>query len=154
MIILLPKNKCQLDIVTKSGKTALMLACKFGRYHVAELLCDTMKDSIDQKDEDGQTALFDTIDGGFQDITKLLLDRGLPVDQHNKRGESILMWCAQAQSVSFTQLLLDAGADVSKQDEGGRKALDHAEGNMNSAVVKQLRDWHKTKGIPMDAGGH
>ena len=47
----------QVDIVTKQGKNALMLAAQYGRDEICEYLIEKGS-KVDQQDSDGQTALF------------------------------------------------------------------------------------------------
>lgn len=73
---------------TKRKNTALMLAAKFGRLEVCQILISKMVDQeqmeqnrvvykIDQQDERGLNALFYCINGGNEQLCELLLDHGI-----------------------------------------------------------------------------
>lgn len=64
--------------------------------------------------------------GGQPDVVKLLLDKGLKVDEINKQGETALMTAAAAGHAEVVQVLLDRGADVNARDVHRRSALNHA----------------------------
>lgn len=53
------------------------------------------------------------------------------------------MWAAMHQRLPCLKVLLDAGATIHTQDENGQKAIDHAEGTLNSHIVELLREASK-----------
>jgi len=128
------------DVMTKAGRTALSLAAQFGRFEVAKLLVETADAKVDIPDGDGQTPIFYAVLSGSHDLLDYLLEKKCNIEAHTKRGETALMWAAMNQQLDCVKLLLLRGADIHKQDENGQRALDHAEGTLNSQVVESLRE--------------
>lgn len=138
------------DVMTKQGRTALSLASQFGRFEVAKLLVETGNAKIDIQDNDGQTPTFYAVLSGSHELLDYLLEKKCDIEAHTKRGETALMWAAIHQQLDCVKLLLSRGADLHKQDENGQRALDHAEGTLNSHVVEALREVLKKN--PKSAG--
>ncbi|CAK9088092.1 unnamed protein product [Durusdinium trenchii] len=124
-------REAKVDLPCKGGKTALMMACALGRdLVVGEIL--TSKARVDQQDSEGHNALFSTIQCGSQEIVTMLLQHRCPIEAHSKKGETPLMWAAKEQQVDCLKVLINARADLNAQDENGQRAIDHAEGTLNS----------------------
>jgi len=145
----LVENDAKTDLLTKQGKTALMLAARFGHHDVLEfLLKKSTPASLGAQDEEGKNALFHAVPLGDEDLCEKLLSvtdpkTGNPVldiDKSNQRGETVLMVAAASCPPDYIDYLLRKGASLMKQDESTRTALDHAEGNLNAAVVQMLRE--------------
>jgi ankyrin repeat protein len=86
------------------------------------------------------TALFGAVQAGNQALLEALIERKCDIELHTQRGETPLMWAAKCQQLQCVQVLINAGAKIHRQDENGQKALDHAEGTLNSHVVEVLRE--------------
>merc|ERR1712194_938306 len=138
------KYDAKWDILSKQGKTALMLAARFGRHEVVGfLLTKHSPASLEQADEEGRNVLFHAVTLGDEKLCEMLLAKDLDLDRCNKKGETVLMLAASRGSASFVAFLLGKKANLGKQDESGRTALDHAESTLNSPVVQMLRERHK-----------
>merc|ERR1711982_200440 len=95
------------------------------------------------QDSDGKTALFAAVQAGHPSLCETLIEKKCPLEAHTKRGETALMWAAMQQQLQCVQVLINEGAQIHTQDENGQKALDHAEGTLNSHVVEVLREARK-----------
>ncbi|CAK0878740.1 unnamed protein product [Prorocentrum cordatum] len=95
---------------------------------------------VDHQDVEGMTAVFGAVQAGNQVLLESLIERKCDIEIHTKRGETALMWAAMHQQLQCVQVLVNAGAQIHRQDENGQRALDHAEGTLNSHVVEVLRE--------------
>ena len=75
VIALLVKHGADVNIQGEDGWTALMFACKQGRYNIAKLLLDHGAD-VHAKNNAGYTALQIATENNSLDIVRLLLDYG------------------------------------------------------------------------------
>jgi len=144
------KAEAKADAVTKQGRTALSFAAQFGRFEVGKLLISQGEAKVDVADQDGLTPAFYAIMTGSHEFLDYLLEKNCPLEAHSKRGETVLMWAAMQQQLECVKLILNKGADIHKQDENGQRALDHAEGTLNSHVVEVLREALKKNPKPVD----
>merc|ERR1712014_378395 len=103
---------------------------------------------VDHQCVDGQTALFGAVQAGNHTLVENLIEKKCPLEAHTKRGETALMWAAMQQQLQCVQALIAAGALIHTQDENGQKALDHAEGTLNSHVVEVLREASRSQPQP------
>eukprot|EP00439_Symbiodinium_sp_Y106_P029334 s3714_g3.t1 len=134
----------KVDLPSKGGKTALLLACAVGRDSVVaepwpdnDLLAARAK--IEHQDADGQNGLFGAVQCGNKDLVSLLIQHKCPLEAHTQRGETPLMFAAMNQQIDCVKVLCAASADVNAVDENGQRAIDHAEGTLNSKVVEVLQ---------------
>merc|ERR1719262_1734416 len=121
-----------------------------GRVDVCNILIQNGA-NVEIQDNDGQTALFGAVYAGHHQLVEELIDKKCPLEAHTKRGETALMWAAMNQQLQCLQVLVAAGAMIHTQDENGQKALDHAEGTLNSHVVEVLREAAKKQPVPDEA---
>lgn len=66
------KNKELVNTVTDDGRTALMFACRKGKYDVAEMLMAGGAE-VNTKDPHGVTALMCACDKGMREVAIMLL---------------------------------------------------------------------------------
>eukprot|EP00427_Karlodinium_veneficum_P022469 CAMPEP_0169106144 /NCGR_PEP_ID=MMETSP1015-20121227/24180_1 /TAXON_ID=342587 /ORGANISM="Karlodinium micrum, Strain CCMP2283" /LENGTH=410 /DNA_ID=CAMNT_0009167565 /DNA_START=55 /DNA_END=1288 /DNA_ORIENTATION=+ len=138
----------KVDLQSKLGKTALLLAAQFGRDDVCKYLI--LKGAkADHQDSDGKTALFAAVQAGRASFPlEALIEKQCPLEAHTKRGETALMWAAIEQQLQCVQVLINANAQIHTTDENGQKALDHAEGTLNSHIVEVLREASRAQPVP------
>merc|ERR1712076_353642 len=102
-----------------------------GREEICKFLI-TNGAKVDHQDLDGQTVLFGAVQAGNHVLLETLIDKSCPLEGITKRGETALMWAAMQQQLQCVQVLINAGAGIHASDENGQRALDHAEGTLNS----------------------
>jgi ankyrin repeat protein len=59
-------------------------------------------------------------DGGYTDITTLLVDAGSDVLAQDAEGQTALHYAVMCDHVGMVTLLVDAGADISIKDNDGQ----------------------------------
>lgn len=89
----------------------------------------------------GMTPLYNACRSGWNDVIKLMLDRGADVDAVSY-GETPLLKVAnkKVNDVSLARILIDNGADVDVKDAQGNTPLYHAVMNKNKAMITLLLD--------------
>ncbi|CAK0800614.1 unnamed protein product [Prorocentrum cordatum] len=132
---LLETRDAKVDLVSRTGKTALLLAAQFGREEICKLLMQGRRRCGVEtaQDAEGTTALFGAVQAGSHALLEALIEQRCDVELHTHRGGAAL------EQLQCVEVLLAAGAKVHQQDENGQTALDHAEGTLNSSIVDVLR---------------
>ncbi len=128
--------------------TPLMVAVKRNNLKMAQLLLDNDAD-INASTEDGVTALTHAIwlieQSGWEQnngaMVKLLLDNDAAINALDSRGETELMDVARYGHLKIAELLLERGADVAIKNKKGKTALEIAEEEGNTEVVKAIKDF-------------
>ena len=121
----------------KCGWTALIKACFWCRYDIANLLIESGAD-INHRSKNGWSALkWSCIEGSYE-ITKLLIERGADVNIKNNYGETVLMDACYRNHYNIVKLLIEAGADVNLRNKNGKSALDYAIQNNHQNIVQYL----------------
>ena len=96
--------------------------------------------NVDEKDEDGDTALMIASKNGHVEVVKALIENGAKVDEKNNNDDTPLMWASGDGTVEVVKALLDAGAKVDEKDEDDVTALMCASGWGHVEVVEALLD--------------
>lgn len=89
----------------------------------------------------------------FNEITKLLLEKGAKVNQPGKFGRCPLMDVVSIGNLELVRLLLDAGADTNLQDRGGKSCLMSA-CNAKPEVVRLLLEKGAVVNLQDNDGGY
>jgi hypothetical protein len=71
---------------------------------------------INELDGEGQTVLFHAASRGYQDICKVLLDRGADLNFRDKVGKSALHMAIAANQYATVKFLLESGANTTGVD--------------------------------------
>lgn len=131
--ILLNLN-ADINLVAKSGGTALLFAAGGGHFDVTKLLIQAQADvnavvvatpeyieqvtaAIKEGKEDvephkdGVTALMVAAEGGYEDIVKILVENGAVVDIQDDEGITPLLNAVQSNSPAIAYYLLEHGAN-------------------------------------------
>lgn len=123
-----------------SGETALHIVTKrrdivWMRYMLSKGV------SINGRDKQGNTALFDAAQIGFLEGEQQLLDLGASIDLANNRGETPLIIATQAHDLASVRLLVSHGADPKETDHvAGMSAYDYAKRDGRSDAILKVFD--------------
>ena len=79
--------------------------------------------SVDQRDEEGRTALYYAAYSGYDRIVTILLEAKAEVNKEDKRGWTALHRAAHSGHDTIVKILLEANAEVEKQTIIGLTAL-------------------------------
>ncbi|MCJ1270547.1 hypothetical protein MMC22_010444 [Lobaria immixta] len=135
--------------------TLLHLASYVGILPLAENLLlnrswfDKLKRKIDlnQRDDNGKTALIWAVQRRHEVMVRLLLEKGADVKARDKKGQTALREAALNGHVAVVRLLLERRANIEAKDKDGRTALIVAALNGHEAVVRLLLE----KGVNIEA---
>jgi ankyrin repeat protein len=128
--------------------TPLLLASKYGRKYVAEVLISNGAD-VNAIDNDGNTPLM--LVAGYhyhRGIVKLLIDAKVDVNAQNRKGETALMKGAMHGHADVLKLLINANADVDTKANNGITALTMAAAGGHVDAVNVLKAAAKSSEIP------
>jgi ankyrin repeat protein len=140
---LLIVNDARVDIVDKSGMTALKAALEHRRYDVG-LAIATGGAKVD---------VFDAATLGLKDKLALLLKSDPKLaNAHDKANRTPLHWAVMRSQVDAVQLLLGNGAEVDARDETERTPLICA-GRAKPEIARMLLE-HKADIDAFDKEGH
>jgi ankyrin repeat protein len=84
------------------------------------------------------TALHLAAQGGHEILAKILLERGVDIDEESSTGETALFMAAKAGHGAVAKLLLESGASVQEKSDQGRTALHVAARRGHEALAKML----------------
>ncbi|XP_076083621.1 uncharacterized protein LOC143054483 isoform X1 [Mytilus galloprovincialis] len=105
---LLLENRCNKDITSDSGKTALMWAALYGHVEVSRLLLEN-RCNKDITSVDGWTALMLAARGGHVEVSRLLLENKCNKDITDKDGKTALHLAAEWGELHVTRYLVEEG---------------------------------------------
>lgn len=118
------------DLQTKEGNTALMIAVQKGHKRAVELLLARGADVNSVNEKNGLTPLIMAASLGHLAIVKLLLNAGADARRVGLEGDTALIWALHQPEpvvLEIALLLLAAGVPVNHQNkEGGFALLDAA----------------------------
>ncbi|XP_033213947.1 ankyrin-3-like [Belonocnema kinseyi] len=115
IVNLLLQNGAHSGAADEAGRTPLHLATKTGSLPILAALLMSNRNPISAftlAEPDGFTPLHIAAENGFEDIVKLFLDVGIPVQLSAKNGWEALHIAVQKQNKALILLLLIYGADV------------------------------------------
>jgi ankyrin repeat protein len=138
--ILSEKKKVLLDMVNKSGRTALHLAVMQSKFDVVDLL-QRKGMSLDKRCHTGLTALHYACMADSFEIANLLLLSGADMEaaesQHEQRSLHIV---ASKGSIPILDLLCDKGASLNARNGVGDRAICAASRYGHTTIVQRLLD--------------
>lgn len=108
-----------------SGKHALAEACKSGNSAMAEWLLNDFKFDLLKKCKTGVRPLQYAVMAGSLDIVKMLVERGVSVNETGPRSTTALSSAALRGDAKIFEYLLSVGAEHSRQDNEGKTAIFH-----------------------------
>ncbi|BFZ02753.1 hypothetical protein BsWGS_05792 [Bradybaena similaris] len=144
--VLLLNHHADPTICNKDLRTAVDLACEFGRSRVVELLLRSnlcqklLEDSpTDTLDNNRTTCLHLAARNGHVEVVKLLLQTGMNINRCTLKG-TCLHEAAMAGKTEVIRLLLDCGIDVNKPNSYDQTALDIVQKFANGQAGKELKN--------------
>lgn len=125
----------KINAVSERG-TAFSLALENGHEAISRILLSAGSDW--QLGFDGQktNALVLAADLGFDEIVKMLILRGAPLEAKDKNGHTALSICAKNGHLTTLKILINAGANVNVEPQG-RSVLMHVV-EKNNMLISQL----------------
>jgi len=128
------------DQATLSGKTALMMAARYGDWPLFQRLVKSGA-SIHLSNNKGGTALMYAVVGANPNIVRLCLDIGAEVNAAASNGWTALYFAAAKGYGEIVSLLLSKGADPDVADIYGWTPLMRAVEGQRRRVVRLLLEW-------------
>jgi ankyrin repeat protein len=161
---LLLQNGADANRANVNGCTPLQMAAEKNHHQCVSLLVQHGVDAS-SVDNDGSTALhFAAYFNGYECVSQFL-NHGVAVDAITSLGETALWWASLKGHLSVVELLVqEGGSDFEIADIHGETALDAAEEEGHTAVVRFLRiesNWRRRRnyatmlssiwGVPTDS---
>uniref|UniRef100_A0A668A599 Retinoic acid induced 14 n=1 Tax=Myripristis murdjan TaxID=586833 RepID=A0A668A599_9TELE len=134
---LIQVNKCTVDAVDGSGKTALHHAAVSGNIQIVQLLCEH-KSPVNLRDADGLTPLLLSARHAHAELCSALLDWGADINASDNSGRTALMLASESNSVPVVEILVRRGADLWAVDSQGHDVLYYAKLSGGSEVKTAL----------------
>ncbi len=106
------EDQAILNSRNSSSRSALCLACRYGRLEIALMLL-VKGAPIDTRDTAGKTPLYFAVYSRNEALVRRLLEAGADVDSEDKRGLSPLFIAAHNGPISLVRMLLDFHANPS-----------------------------------------
>ena len=103
-------------------RTALHMACSFGRLDVASLLID-MGSDVEAVSLAGQTPLHEACIGGHYSIIRRLISEVSDLDAVDSNGLSAAHYCSLNGECACLELLCDQGCDICLEDKLNRSTV-------------------------------
>ena len=96
----------------------------------------------------GSSALHYAVLGNNRPAAKLLLDRGLSVNETNSLLQSPLHWAMQVRGSSMAKLLVSSGASIDQKDSEGNTPLHWAVEQQNRKAIRFLLAHNADRNAP------
>lgn len=136
-----------------NGNTALIIASSYGDSAAVNVLT-AYKANVNAANKYGMTPLLYAIKGGYDDVTRMLINRGdIDLNRVNNNGQTPLFYAAYTGNTSIVQDLLELGADYNKADNKGITPLVAAQKKGNKETAKAISDYIAFKNLPRDEKG-
>ncbi|EAY13846.1 hypothetical protein TVAG_044060 [Trichomonas vaginalis G3] len=93
--------------------------------------------NINEKDNDGKTALYIAAGINRKEIAEFLISHGANINEKNNDGETALQDAARHNSKEIAELLISHGANIEEKNDYGETAL-HIAARHNSKEIAEL----------------
>lgn len=120
---ILLKAKATVDLVDKTGMTALLYAGKSGEMEIIEMLHDADADLNVKSEVKSENALMLACQGNHMKCVELLSSYGLTVDDKNKREETALSIALKYEYFAVCSFLVEREADINVLGVNGNTPL-------------------------------
>lgn len=139
------------EVPDYDGRTALVLAFQHHQYPIVKVLLERgalvqpLLNSYKSINLGGVPASplevlgIGSFRDGDEEMLRLLIEKGLPVDTPLHEGRTPLIAAAIANKSELAKFLLDRNADVNAKDDKGHTALRYAVSRNNTALADHLR---------------
>ncbi|GAB3551301.1 ankyrin repeat domain-containing protein [Noviherbaspirillum agri] len=131
---LLEAKDIDLELTSRNGDNALMIACYKGNQRAVEALLTKGA----QVNRTGWTPLHYAAASGHNMIVQTLLDRSAYIDAESPNKTTPIMMAARGGHIMTVKLLLDEGADATLRNELGMSAIDFAEKHNHKDIAEGL----------------
>ena len=139
LVHLMDRGFRDVDQATPAGKTALMMAARYGDWLLSQRLV-SLGASVHLSNRKGGTALMYAVVGANPNIVRLCLDEGAEVNAAASNGWTALYLAAAKGYGDIMSLLLARGADPDVADIYGWTPLMRAVERQRRGVVRLLLD--------------
>lgn len=95
-----------LNVKTKNGRTVLHIAALHNNHEIVDEILKINPDSVNQRDNCGNTALHEAVLAGNIELCKLLIERGGGIDLKNLVDYDLLHLAASVASVEMIRFLI------------------------------------------------
>jgi ankyrin repeat protein len=116
----------QANAKTKTGLTALMLACCYGHTGIAGALLEKGADMNLKTQDYAFNALHFACMNGYPETVKSLLEKGVDVNGTSKDGSTPLIWAAYRGRLEVVKVLLTKDPNINAVDNDGKTAAQWA----------------------------
>eukprot|EP00958_Prasinococcus_capsulatus_P008290 scaffold797_cov533-Prasinococcus_capsulatus_cf.AAC.1 len=120
------------------GLNPLMLCVKHDKMEAVQLLCESPGIALDQRNNEGKTALMIAASIGNEDAARILVKSGSQINFVNEYGRSALIEAISSGQKEMAETLCAMGADVNLEDNAGVTPLMHAIHQGAADIVKHL----------------
>jgi ankyrin repeat protein len=101
--------------------------------------------NIEDRNNDGRTALILAAEKGYSDTVAMLIANGANINARDKLGRTALIWATVGgRSFDIVAMLILSGTDVNAQDKDGDTPLANASYTDNTEIIK----------IPLEKGAN
>lgn len=136
--LLISRDHGAIDMVDDVGKSPLFTASEYGGLESVQAILEASTDTINKADEDGVTPLDRVASKGFEDLAKLLIEKGADIECRDNKGYTPLLTASVCGHLPIVELLLDANADATVKNNDGKTCLIRAGRFGFTEVVRRL----------------
>ena len=123
-----------IDEQDNGGQTALMRACYYGKYEIAQLLIEKGAD-LNQQDEDGWTALIWACSRGRYEVANLLINNGADMNLQNIWDDTALIEACNKGHYEIAKLLLENGGNPYLLNNRNKSAYDYSDDKVKQLIL-------------------
>ena len=124
LVTLLLERGASVSLQDSDGWNALHFAAREGSLEVAKYLLEHAAGlDIHTRDAEDKSALYHAVRMGREDVTALLLEKGLDPNLPDSRKVHPIHWAVRERNFAIAKLLVDNGCDVNRTDNDGWSAI-------------------------------